>query len=261
MQKIKPIKPAAPYVGGKRILAKTIIEHINHIPHKSYVEPFCGMGGVFFRRDQKPPCEVINDYNGEISNFFRILQRHYVSFIEMMKFSITSRREFERLADSTPETLTDLERAARFLYLQRTAFGGRVTRQGFGVSKGTSSRFNCRKLEPLIENLNERLSGVVIENLEYAECIQRYDSPDTLFYLDPPYWGSESEYGAGLFGRDDFVKLADLLSTIKGKFILSLNDTSEIREIFKAFSMEHVSVKYTITRRKSKSAKELIIKG
>lgn len=259
MQNISPTKPPAPYIGGKRLLSSTIIKRINTIPHKTYVEPFCGMGGVFFRRDQKPKCEVINDYNGEVTNLFRVLQRHYKAFTDMIQFSLTSRQDFLRLQKTEPTTLTDLERAARFLYLQRTAFGGKVTGQNFGVSVETVARFNTVKLEPILENLHNRLSGVVIENLGYEECIRRYDKPTTLFYLDPPYWGTEDVYGNHLFSKADFEILANQLSKIKGQFILSLNDCPEIRHIFKVFNMEEVRVTYSLAKKQSKRAGELII--
>lgn len=80
LQPVEPVNPPAPYIGGKRILSKLIIQRINQIPHEAYVEPFVGMGGVFLRRNQQPRLEVINDINGEVANLFRILQRHYPQF-------------------------------------------------------------------------------------------------------------------------------------------------------------------------------------
>ncbi len=131
---VRPVSTPAPYLGGKRALAPKIVERINRVPHKLYVEVFVGMGGVFFKRDNQPPAEVINDKSGEVVNLFRILQRHYVAFMDHLRYQLTSRKEFERLVKTDPTTLTDLERAARFLYLQRTAYGGKVTGQNFGVA-------------------------------------------------------------------------------------------------------------------------------
>jgi len=256
---IAPIRPPAPYIGGKRLLAAKIINRINAVPHTTYAEPFVGMGGVFLRRDKMPSAEVINDLSGDVANFFRILQRHYAHFMEMLKFQLTSRREFERLRAADPCTLTDLERAARFLYLQRAAFGGQRTGQCFGVEVKSSARFNVVKLGPLLEDLHERLSGVIIENLDYRAFITRYDRDTTLFYLDPPYYGVEDYYGRELFDRDDFDKLATQLCTIKGKFILSLNDTPEVRRIFQAFTIEEISTMYTVAKTNATSAHELLI--
>lgn len=132
---VTPVNPPAAYIGGKRLLAKTIINRINATPHDGYAEAFVGMGGVFLRRDRAPKMEVVNDISGDVANLFRILQRHYPQFMETLKFQLTSRREFERLAATRPETLTDLERAARFIYLQKTAFGGKVSGRNFGVDK------------------------------------------------------------------------------------------------------------------------------
>jgi DNA adenine methylase len=255
--------PVAPYIGGKRNLAKRIVERIEAIPHTTYAEPFVGMAGVFLRRNLAAPAEVVNDANRDVATFFRILQRHYVAFMEMMRFQITTRAEFERLSGTDPETLTDLERSARFLYLQKTAFGGKVAARTFGVSPGNPGRFDITKLGPMLDALHSRLAGVVIECLPFADFIRRYDRPETLFYLDPPYWGCENDYGAGLFGREDFEVLADLLNTIQGRFIMSLNDRSEVREMFAAFSIEAVETTYSIGRAAGARSRvgEVIISG
>ncbi len=124
MENVRPAAPVAPWQGGKSKLARTLIDRIERIPHKTYVEPFVGMGGVFLRRGFRPRLEVANDLNGEIVNLFRILQRHHPQLMDVMRFQLASRREFDRLRKTDPKTLTDLARAARFLYLQRLALGG-----------------------------------------------------------------------------------------------------------------------------------------
>ena len=167
------IKPVAPWIGGKRNLSKEIIKRIELVPHDLYAEPFVGMGGVFLRRPNRARVEVINDWSRDVATFFRVLQRHYVAFLEMMKFQLTTRSEFERLSKTDPDTLTDLERAARFLYLQRVAYGGKVDGRNFGVSLTTPARFDVTRLAPMLEELHTRLAGVVIERLGYAEFIQR----------------------------------------------------------------------------------------
>lgn len=117
MEYVGAARPVAPWLGGKSKLAKTLIERIEGISHDTYAEPFVGMGGIFLRRAYRPKGEVVNDLNSEIINLFRILQRHYPQFMDCLKYQITSRKEFERLRAVDPATLTDLERAARFLYL------------------------------------------------------------------------------------------------------------------------------------------------
>ena len=243
---IQPTAPVAPWLGGKRNLAKRICSIIDRTPCVTYAESFVGMGGIFLRRASRPKAEVINDRGRDIANLFRILQRHYPQFLDFLRFQLTTRAEFERLAAVNPDTLTDLERAGRFLYLQRTAFGGKVAGRSFGVDRSRPGRFNLTTLEPMLEDLHSRLAGVTIECLDWSAFIPRYDSADTLFYLDPPYWGCEDDYGKAMFERADFQRLAQLLAGVKGRFVLSLNDLPEVREVFAAFLMAEVTTTYTI---------------
>lgn len=258
---VDPVSPPAAYIGGKRQLARRICDQIALAPHSIYAEPFVGMGGVFFRRTSAPRAEFINDRSGDVVNLFRILQRHYPQFMDTLRFQITSRQEFERLKASDPATLTDLERAARFLYLQRLTFGGKVAGRSFGVNRDGGSRFNLNTLAPLLQDVHERLASVVIENLDWQVFVDRYDRPETLFYLDPPYWGTEDYYGKELFNRDQYEVMAERLARIKGRFILSINDVPEIRSIFSAFDIEDVTLTYTASGGKGKSVREVIISG
>lgn len=258
-ESIEPVRPASAYQGGKSQLAKTIIMRIDTVPHTTYAEPFVGMGGVFFRRGLRPKAEAINDLSGDIANLFRILQRHYPQFMDCLKFQIASRREFERLKVTDPATLTDLERAARFLYLQKSTFGGKVAARTFGIDPTGPARFNINRLGPVLEDLHDRLAGVMVENLPWADFIKRYDRKATLFYLDPPYWGCEADYGPGLFSPDDFGHMAGVLKALKGRFILSLNDVPEVRQMFGRFQIEPVKLTYTISGGVGKAAREVII--
>lgn len=256
---VEPLTPLAPYLGGKRNLARTIIQRIDAVPHDCYAEVFVGMAGVFLRRHQAPKSEVINDYSRDVATFFRVLQRHYVAFMDMMRFQLTTRVEFERLVATDPETLTDLERAARFLYLQNTAFGGKVSGRHFGVAPDRPARFDITKLGTMLEEVHIRLARVVIECLPYERFITRYDRPGTLFYLDPPYWGNENDYGKDMFGRADFMKLVILLHQIEGRFIFSINDRPEVRDLFAGFRVDAVETTYTVAKGGAKRVGELII--
>jgi len=246
---VEPAAPVAPWQGGKKNLARRITAILDSTPHATYAEPFVGMGGVFLRRGMRPRAEVINDPGRDIANLFRILQRHYPQFLEVLRFQLTTRAEFERLVRVDPDTLTDLERAARFLYLQRTVFGGKVMGRNFGVSRDRPARFNLTTLEPMLEDVHTRLAGVVIECLDWSEFIRRYDGPGTLFYLDPLYLGCEDDYGKAMFERGDFERLADRLAMIEGRFVMSINDVPEVREVFGAFEMTEVRTTYSIGAR------------
>lgn len=263
LKPVDPVRPVAAYIGGKRGLAKRLGDRINAIPHSLYAEVMVGMGGVFFRRTHRPQGEVINDISTDVANLFRILQRHPQSFMEELKWRLTSRAEFERLMTTDPGTLTDLERAARFLYLQRTGFGGIVARRNFGVVYNAGARFDMTKIGPMLQDVHERLAGVVIERLPWAAFIDRYDRPGTLFYLDPPYHGCEGDYGPNVFDRDQFALIAGRLGKLKGgRFIMSINDHPDIRQLFATFDIEEVPTTYTIgNNANAKAVTELVISG
>ena len=157
-------------------------------------------------------------------------------------------------------TLTDLERAARFLYLQRTSFGGKVNGRVFGTSTMNPARFDLTKLVPMLEAIHERLSPVVIECLSWQDCIKKYDRPGSLFYLDPPYHGCENDYGKGMFDRGEFVKIAEALRQINGRFIMSINDVPDIRRLFGNFTIIEAPTTYQLPgANNAKKVTELVI--
>ncbi len=137
--------------------------------------------------------EVINDLSADVATLFRVLQRHYLAFVEMLRWQLTTRHEFERLVATDPATLTDLERAARFFYLQqKTAFGGKVAGRNFGVSVTEGASFDVTRVVPELEAYHLRLVGVTIEKLPYAQLLPRYDRPDTLFLPRPALSGQRT---------------------------------------------------------------------
>jgi DNA adenine methylase len=256
---VAPVRPVAGYIGGKRNLAKRICAILDRTPHTSYAEPFVGMGGIFLRRTRRPRAEAINDISGDVSGLFRCLAEHYPYMIDMLRFRVASRAEFERLRGQDPERLTDLQRACRFLYLQKLSFGGKVNGRFFGVDASSPARFDVGKLEPMLADLHDRLQGVTIERLPYGDFIRRYDRDGALFYLDPPYWQCEGDYGPGVFAPDDFARLADQLRTIKGRFLLSINDNPDVRQIFGGFAMVPIPTTYTVGAGAAVKAAELLI--
>ena len=125
--------------------------------------------------------------------------------------------------------------------------GGKVTGRGFGVDKRQGARFDITKLEPLLADLHERLTGVVIEQLPFDQFIARYDRPGMLFYCDPPYWGCEDDYGAAVFAPADFERLAAAIRAAAGKSIISINDTPEVRAIFAGLHQTAIETTYSIS--------------
>lgn len=247
------VSPVVPWIGGKRRLADILIPRFPS--HTCYVEVFAGGAALFFAR---PPAdvEVLNDVNGELVNLYRVVKHHLEEFVRQFKFALTSRQVFKWLQDTPPETLTDIQRAARFFYLQQHAFGGRVDGQTFGTAT-TTPPINLLRIEENLSAAHLRLSGAYIENQDWQDVMQRYDRPHTLFYLDPPYWGTEG-YGVE-FGFEQYEAMADRLSRLQGKAIISLNDHPDIRRCFARFEMETLDISYTVGGGKGVPRKELII--
>jgi DNA adenine methylase len=203
--------------------------------------------------------EVINDINGELVNLYRVVQNHLEEFIRQFKWSLVSRQMYKWLKLAHVETLTDIQRAARFFYLQKMAFGGKVSGQTFGTATTTAPRLNFLRIEEELSAAHLRLSRVYIEHLAWDDCIRRYDRLHTLFYVDPPYWGTEG-YGID-FEFDQYGRMAELAKSIKGGMIISVNDIPEMRQVFSGMVMTSVDVKYTVGGKQGKSAKELIIRN
>jgi DNA adenine methylase len=119
----------------------------------------------------------------------------------------------------------------------------------FGTWTRGGPGLNLLRLEENLSAVHLRLSHVLIESLPYHDFLDRYDREHTWFYIDPPYWDCESDYGKGLFGKPDFTRIATKMASMKGKATMSINGAPEIREIFKAFRMETVSTRYSVGQR------------
>jgi DNA adenine methylase len=144
---------------------------------------------------------------------------------------------------------------------QYLAFGGKVAGRNFGMQRHGGARFDVNRLGPILEAIHERLAGVTMERLLWRTFIERYDRPGALFYLDPPYYGCETDYGKSVFGRADFEALAGVLAAVQGRFILSINDTPAMRKTFSRFAIEAVSARYSVAGKGWTDARELIISG
>jgi DNA adenine methylase len=243
-----------PYIGGKRALANRIIAIFPR--HTTYVEPFAGGAQVFFRKDPSK-VEVLNDLDHDIVNFFRVCQQHHEELVRYLKFTVTSREWFDLFRDAKPDALTDIQRAARFLYLAKNCYAGLVRRKNFAWSVANTTRFNPERIPGLIEETHHRLARVQIESLPCEQVVAHYDRPETLFYLDPPYYKLKL-YNHNL-EHDDFLRMAELLAGIKGKFILSLNDVPEVRAIFSRFRIHGIDLHYTAQKAAGKRFREVLI--
>lgn len=251
-------KPILPWMGGKRRLAKRIIPHFQ--PHRAYVEPFCGGAALFFMKDPAP-VEVINDAHGELVNLYRVVKHHLEEFLRQFKWALVSRQEYLWNRAMKPETLTDIQRAARFFYLQKLAFGAKVSGQTFGTSATAPPKLNLFRLEEDISAAHIRLARAVIEHLDWFACCQKYDRDETLFYMDPPYWGTAG-YG-GDFEFDQYERMAQFALSAKGQVVISVNDVPEMRDVFRGLKIETASIRYTVggMKQNAKQNSELIIRN
>jgi len=246
-----------PWLGGKRRLADRLIPLFP--AHECYVELFCGGGALYFLRPIPAPVEILNDINGELINLYRVVQHHLEEFVRQFKWALTSRQVFKWAQLANPETLTDIQRAARFFYLQQHAFGGRVAGQTFGTAT-TASSINLLRIEENLSAAHLRMaSGTTVENLPWHECIARYDRQHTFFYADPPYWETEG-YGVS-FPWEQYELLADAMRECKGKVMLSINDHPDIRSCFDGFTMHELDIKYSVANNQGspKESRELVI--
>ncbi|EMT0879944.1 DNA adenine methylase [Enterobacter hormaechei] len=247
--------PIVPWIGGKRRLAKHILPLFP--AHTCYVEPFCGAAALYFLKTPSK-IEVINDINGELVNLYRVVKHHLEEFVRQFKWALVSRQIYKWLQDTPEETLTDVQRAARFYYLQKQAFGGKVADHTFGISTTSAPRFNLLRIEEELSMAHLRLSRTLIEHLDWNQCIERYDRPHTLFYCDPPYWGTEG-YGVE-FGLENYDHMAELARSTKGKMIISVNDIPEMRQAFNGLNIQTVDISYNLkVTGKPSPKKELVI--
>lgn len=234
-------KPIVPWMGGKRRLVSQLIEKMPE--HQCYVELFAGGAALFFMREQPSKVEIINDVNGELVNLYRVVQHHLEEFIRHFKWAIISRQMFEWLKAASTDLMTDIQRAARFYYLQHTAFGGKNTGQAFGTAT-TAKAPSFLRIEDHLTDAYYRLSGVTVENLSWDECLMKYDRPHSFMYADPPYW-KLAGYGME-FGWEHYRNMAELMKSCQSKIMLSINDHPDIRGLFADFNISTTKINYSV---------------
>lgn len=235
------VAPMVRWVGGKRRLAPHILPLFPD--HSCYVEPFAGAAALFFLKEPVK-VEVLNDVNGDLVTLYRVVQHHLEEFVKHFKWALASREIYKWLQITPVETLTDIQRAARFFYLQSLGFGGKVEGRTFGTATTSKAALNLLRLEEQLSAVHLRLHQVFIERLEWSACLQRYDRPHSLFYMDPPYW-STTGYGVD-FGLEQYDQMAELMGSMKGKAVVSVNDIPEMRAAFKGHHIKRVSIRYSV---------------
>jgi DNA adenine methylase len=232
------------YIGGKRRIAKKLVSLIPE--HVTYVEPFAGGAQVFFHKPASK-VEVLNDLDDEIFNFLRVAQRHPHELSRLLRWQPASRRLFVEHQQQPASLLTDVERAARFFYLQKNTWGGKRVRQNFHFAVTKPPSYTPSTLAKRLAEVARRLDGVQLERLPYETVIAQYDRPSTFYYCDPPYVGVDLY--AQNFADEHFEALAGRLATLKGRFLLSINDCVKARSWFAGFHRLEITLTYTSLRK------------
>ena len=233
-----PIK----WAGGKSRLRQAVIDLLP--PHTCYVEIFGGAAWVLFG---KPPSdvEILNDIDQELINFFRVVKYQPQEFVASFDLELVSRAEFKRLAALDPLQLDDLQRAHRFYYIIMAGWGGELNYPRFQTSITDGGHGNrligaLETLKQRVEPIHERLSTVIIENLDWRNCIDKYDRENTVMYLDPPYPGNGVNYFHNMRDWHEHEELANRLRQAKCKWVLSSYDTEEVHTLFSGYQITRV---------------------
>lgn len=248
-------------MGGKSNSVKTILSIMPE--HKTYIEPFFGGGWVYFAKTPSK-VEIINDINGDLINFYEVIRTQQDEFRKRFDNVLISRELFLQYRNTmSDKSLSPLERAFRFYYVNQNAFGGlvRYNSKGkcnspFAISEDVfvqSGFWNFDK----IQKAHDRLKYTYIENDDYHKLIKKFDNINSLFFLDPPYNCKSGKYNG--ISSFDYNELLNQCRNIKGKFILTLN--SGFEDKFKEFYIMPNDVHYSIgcTSDSSKSYKEIIV--
>lgn len=212
--------------------------------------------GFYLMKKENGKTEIYNDYDSELVNLFRCMKYHSSVVKEELAYILNSREMFHGfMSQYKSEGLTDIQRAARFLFIIKTSFGAKL--QVFGCMKR-----NINNMTEMFGEIQKRLNNVIIENMDFEKLICSKDKKDTIFYCDPPYVDTENYYKNVDFTQEDHVRLYNVLSNIKGKFITSYNDCEFIRKLYKDFNILEVERFSNLTSQgEPKSYKELIIKN
>lgn len=233
----KPVRPVIRWAGGKRRMLKKLLPILPE--HTCYCEVFMGGLAVLLSKPRSK-VEVVNDLNCDLVALYRNLQYHSDAFISEIEWVLGSRTTLEDF--KAQPGLTEIQRCARWFIRNKISFGGGFT--SFAVSrKGGGGAGFCRRL--LLENLVEfrdRMDRVTVENLSYNRCLELYDSPETLFFLDPPYINSKCNNYKG-FSEEQMKELKVHLQALTGKWILTVDDSAFNRQLFSEYSIEAVETR------------------
>jgi DNA adenine methylase len=235
------MKTPLSYYGGKQTLAPIILGLIPE--HRIYCEPFLGGAAVYFAKEPSK-VEVINDTNGELVNFYEVVQRDFSALEKEVAISLHSRSKHRQaqVVYSNPEMFDRVKRAWAVWMLANSSYGCMLDASfGYDRTGGTSKKLD-NKRESFTIDYAIRLQRTQIECCDALRVIRSRDMPDAFFYIDPPYVGSDQGHYDG-YTQDDFDNLLKLLEAVKGKFLLSSFRNTALREFIKRNGWHTVELK------------------
>lgn len=222
-----PTRPVLQYHGGKWMLAPWIISRFP--PHQVYVEPYGGAASVLLRKPRSY-AEVYNDLDGDVVNLFRVLRNpeQAQELERLLGLTPFAREEFRFAYESTHEPV---ERARRLVFRSFAGHAGGATHGrnvGFRADarrRGTTPSHDWMSFPKQIKFFAQRLQGVVVESQPALHIIGRYDSTETLFYVDPPYPKATRGNGSDDYRHEmsdqEHRELAEALHSLRGMVVLS----------------------------------------
>ena len=252
------MKTPISYYGGKQTMLKYLLELIP--VHTIYCEPFFGGGALFFAKP-KSEVEIINDSNGEVINFFRVVKTRFAELQKEIKATLHSRELYKKamVVYEHPEMFSDVKRAWAFWTLTNQGFASMIGSWGFGKTN-SKERAIAHKREDFTNAYANRLKMAQIESNDALKVIARADSKDTFFYVDPPYIGSDMGHYAG-YKEADYEKLLDALSKTKGKFLLSSYPSAVLSRFIKKhnWKVKRVEKFVAVTKHTDKKKTEMLV--
>ena len=235
------MKTPLSYYGGKQQLAKVILGIIPE--HRIYCEPFLGGAAVFFAKEPSK-VEIINDWNGEIVNFYEVLKRDFSALEKEIEISLHSRKQHKqaRVIYENPEMFDRVKRAWALWMLANSSYGHKLD-GGFGYDRtgGTSKKLDNKRAAFSVDYA-VRLQRVQIECCDALRIIHSRDAEDSFFYLDPPYVGANQGHYDG-YMQDDFDALLKMLESLKGKFLLSSYRNKTLTECVKRLGWHSAEIR------------------
>jgi DNA adenine methylase len=217
------------YYGGKQVMARHILPLIP--PHKIYTEAFFGGGAIFFSKEPSE-VEVINDLNGEIVNFYRILVTDFWRLNELIRATLLSRADYEdaMVVYNHPKLFDPIKRAWAFWVLTNQGYASKIGSWGYDANGSTMvKKIDGKKVE-FTTAIRTRLERTQIECNDAGKVIQSRDSKETFHYVDTPYIGSNMGHYSG-YTDDQYRDHLQILARVEGKFLLS-GYNSEILDQF-----------------------------